>query len=99
MKLGKLLVVLPKPVVETGSCFFVKIVLVFEKSFLVFLLTVFVTVCVRIVVHVSLFIFFLLFCCCCVGKVLYGFSAEFVSVSKVVFCIYQILVFFCLLSF
>lgn len=41
MKLGKLLVVLPKPVVETGSCFFVKIVLVFEKSFLVFLLTLF----------------------------------------------------------
>lgn len=24
---------------------------------------------------------FLLFCCCCVGKVLSGFSAEFVSVS------------------
>lgn len=102
MKLGKLLVVLPKPVVETGSWFFCKNCFGFRKVISSFSAdSVFVTVCVRIVVHVSLFIFFLLFCCCCVGKVLSGFSAEFVSVSL---CKSGVLYlsdfsFFCLLSF
>ena len=77
----KVLVVLPTLLLKL-EVVFVKIVLVLEKVISSFSAdSVFVTVCVRIVVHGSLFIFFLLFCCFCAGKVLSGFSAEFGSIS------------------